>query len=235
MDKILNAVGLMSGTSMDGIDASIIRSDGENNVDIVGNLYLKYDSELKNSLHQLCYKINSLNDLKKNIKEFKTLERIITIKHSEIALKICKKFNFKPRIIGFHGQTILHKPKEKYSIQMGNAQLLSQLLKKDVIYNFRKKDIENGGDGAPLAPIFHKFIKKKITSYAHQEFNQEKFTNIENINIVNDRLNTTNAKKAGWSIGLGFGYGINLNNQQVINWGPSIGIGVVYSPKWLRF
>lgn len=62
-----------------------------------------------------------------------------------------------------------------------------------------------------------------------------RFTNIENINIVNDRLNTTNAKKAGWSIGLGFGYGINLNNQQVINWGPSIGIGVVYSPKWLRF
>jgi hypothetical protein len=61
------------------------------------------------------------------------------------------------------------------------------------------------------------------------------FTNIENINIVNDRLNRPSIKKGGWSIGLGVSYGINLNNQQVISYGPSIGIGLYYSPKWLRF
>ena len=60
MDKNLIAIGLMSGTSMDGVDASIIRSDGEGYVDIIGDLYLKYDSELKNSLHCFCNKINSL-------------------------------------------------------------------------------------------------------------------------------------------------------------------------------
>ena len=57
MDKTINALGLMSGTSMDGIDASLIKSDGEKNIDIIGNLYLKYDSELKNSLINFSNKI----------------------------------------------------------------------------------------------------------------------------------------------------------------------------------
>ncbi len=162
MDKTINALGLMSGTSMDGIDASLIKSDGEKNIEIIGNLYLKYDSEFKNSLHKFCQKINSLKDLKVNLDEFNVLEKEITIKHSEITSKICKKFEFKPKIIGFHGQTILHKPKEKYSIQMGNGKLLSQLVNKDVVYQFRKNDINNGGEGAPLTPIYHHYLKTKL-------------------------------------------------------------------------
>ena len=58
---------------------------------------------------------------------------------------------------------------------------------------------------------------------------------IENINLINSRLNSKPEKKSGWSIGLGVGYGINLNNDQVISFGPSIGVGCFYSPKWLRF
>lgn len=61
------------------------------------------------------------------------------------------------------------------------------------------------------------------------------FTSMENINIVNDKLNQRYKKKAGWSIGVGVGYGINLNNNQIISTGPSIGIGVYWSPKWLKF
>jgi len=60
-------------------------------------------------------------------------------------------------------------------------------------------------------------------------------SNIENINLINTRLNKKQKKKAGWSVGVGFGYGINLNNNQVISTGPSIGLGVYYSPSWLRF
>jgi hypothetical protein len=63
-----------------------------------------------------------------------------------------------------------------------------------------------------------------------------KFTNIRNINLVNDKLNErTVTRKSGWSIGFGVGYGVNLNNQQVINYGPSFGVGLYWSPKWLRF
>ena len=162
MDKTINAMGLMSGTSMDGIDASLIRSDGEKKIEIIGNLYLKYDSELKNSIYNFSQKINSISDLKTNIKEYESLEREITIKHSELAFKIYKKFKSKPNIVGFHGQTIIHKPDESFSIQMGNAKLLSQLLRTDVIYQFRKNDLNNGGEGAPLTPIYHHFIKKKL-------------------------------------------------------------------------
>ena len=61
------------------------------------------------------------------------------------------------------------------------------------------------------------------------------FSNIENINLINTRLNQKPTKKGGWAIGVGVGYGLNLNNNQVISTGPSIGIGVYYSPKWLRF
>ncbi len=162
MDKTINALGLMSGTSMDGIDASLIRSDGEKKLDIIGNLYLKYDLELKNALTNFSQKINSLDNLKDNLDEYEKLERAITIKNSEIALKIYNEFNFKVGIVGFHGQTIIHKPKENYSIQMGNAKLLSQLLNTNVIYQFRKNDIENGGEGAPLTPIYHHLLKKKL-------------------------------------------------------------------------
>ena len=64
--------------------------------------------------------------------------------------------------IGFHGHTIIHKPDKGYSIQMGDGQLLSQILKQKVIYNFRKKDIENKGEGAPLASIYHYNLSKKM-------------------------------------------------------------------------
>ena len=63
-----------------------------------------------------------------------------------------------PDIIGFHGQTIFHNPKEKLSVQLGDGKLLSQLTKKTVVYNFRQNDLKNGGQGAPLTPIFHQLL-----------------------------------------------------------------------------
>ena len=67
-------------------------------------------------------------------------------------------------MVGFHGQTIFHNAKEKISKQLGDGKLLAKLTKKNVVYNFRENDLINGGQGAPLTPIFHKLIvnKKKI-------------------------------------------------------------------------
>ena len=61
------------------------------------------------------------------------------------------------------------------------------------------------------------------------------FTNIENINLINSKLNKKNEKKSGWSVGAGIGYGINLNSNQGISIGPSINVGLIWSPEWLRF
>ena len=162
MNKNFYCLGLMSGTSMDGIDASIIYSNGLDNLKIIENNYYKYDDELINILSNFKNKINSLNDLKLYQKDLKNLERKITILHAEFANDILKKAKENIDLIGFHGQTIYHNADEKISKQLGDGRLLSQLIKKKIVFNFRENDIKNNGNGAPLAPIYHLAISKKI-------------------------------------------------------------------------
>ena len=162
MDNSFIALGLMSGTSLDGIDASIIKSDGENKLDIIDNKYLNYPKEFRKRLSTFILDINNRADIEENISIYKSLERDLTLYHSKIAKKIISENNCKIQLIGFHGQTIIHKPKDGYSIQMGDANLLSQELKKKVIFNFRANDIKNGGEGAPLTPVYHELLIKKF-------------------------------------------------------------------------
>ena len=162
MDNSFIALGLMSGTSLDGIDASIIKSDGENNLDIIDNKYLNYPEEFRKRLSSFILNINNRADIEENISTYKSLERDLTLYHSKISKKIISENNFKIQLIGFHGQTIIHKPKDGYSIQMGDANLLSQELKEKVIYNFRANDIKNNGEGAPLTPVYHKLLINKF-------------------------------------------------------------------------
>ena len=162
MDNSFIALGLMSGTSLDGIDASIIKSDGENKLEIMDNKYFIYPEEFKNRLSTFILNVQNKADIEKNISTYKSLERDLTLYHSRISKKIIDKNNLKIQLIGFHGQTIIHKPKDGYSIQMGDANLLSQVLREKVIFNFRANDIKNNGEGAPLTPIYHKLLIKKF-------------------------------------------------------------------------
>ena len=162
MDNSITSLGLMSGTSLDGIDASIINSDGKSNLEIKANQFYQYKGEFRQKLRDYIKNINSIDDIENSIGEYKNLEKEITLLHSEISKKIISNQNFKIDLVGFHGQTIIHKPEKRYSIQMGNPNLLSQLTQKKVIFNFRKKDIENNGQGAPLTPVYHSLLSKKI-------------------------------------------------------------------------
>ena len=165
MSKSYCSLGLMSGTSMDGIDASIIKSDGEQSVEIVDDMYLKYDDKLRSKLKKTIEACISKEEFKKLYNNIKELEKEITLRHAEVSkLIIEKNKNVKLDIIGFHGQTVLHKPQKGYSIQIGDSQLLSELTKTTVVSNFRENDILNGGQGAPLAPLYHQLILKKIKS-----------------------------------------------------------------------
>ena len=162
MNKEYTSLGLMSGTSGDGVDASIILSDGNTKFEVIKDKYFEYDNDMYCNIHSLKEKIQNTKDLEKLNKELKELERNITLFHAKIFKELNKKNNIE--IIGFHGQTILHSPQNKISKQIGDGQLLSQLAKKDIVYDFRQNDIENGGEGAPLTPIFHEMItvQKKI-------------------------------------------------------------------------
>tara|TARA_B100000787_G_C16146815_1_gene274647 strand:- start:30 stop:1157 length:1128 start_codon:yes stop_codon:yes gene_type:complete len=164
MEKIYTSLGLMSGTSMDGIDASIIKSNGEDKYEVVYDQYFQYDEEIYRELVNIRNKINSSRDLELNSIALDELEKEITLFHASICKNIINDYSSNIDLIGFHGQTIFHNSSEKISKQLGDANLLSGLLKKKVIYNFRENDMINGGQGAPLAPIFHQVLanQKKI-------------------------------------------------------------------------
>ena len=161
MGKIYTALGLMSGTSMDGVDASVIQSDGKSKYKAILDKYFEYPKNIYNNLTTLRGKISSFRDLKKHQKQVKSVEKQITIFHAKAVNEILKKKKISVDFIGFHGQTIFHNSQKKITKQLGDGRLLSKLTKKKVVYNFRQNDLKNGGDGAPLAPIFHELIAYK--------------------------------------------------------------------------
>jgi len=163
MNKNLYSLGLMSGTSMDGIDASIIKSDGEQSIEIIDNIYLKYDFSLRSNLKKIIDSCTSKDQFKKLSESIRKIENEVTLCHAEACKTITKKNkNIDMDLIGFHGQTVLHKPNQGYSIQIGDPKLLSRLTNKTVVANFRDNDILNGGQGAPLTPLYHQLILSKI-------------------------------------------------------------------------
>ncbi len=161
MNKTYYSLGLMSGTSGDGVDVSLISSDGIDQYNEILNEYFEYDQKTYENIHNLKSKILKFDDLKKNANEINDLEKEITLFHAKAVSKISKSIDQKIDFVGFHGQTIYHNSSEKISKQIGDGNLLSQLIKKTVIYNFRQNDIKNGGEGAPLAPVFHRLIVKQ--------------------------------------------------------------------------
>ena len=155
MKKNWTSLGLMSGTSGDGVDASLIKTNGLDEYKVLTDKYFEYDSNIYRDIHTLKEKIHKISHLEDFYSELNDLERKLTIFHAEIIkdLKIDDE-----TIVGFHGQTIYHNFKEKISRQLGNGKLLGQLTKKKIVYDFRRNDILNGGQGAPLTPIFHHLI-----------------------------------------------------------------------------
>ena len=184
MQKGWISLGLMSGTSGDGVDASIIRTNGINEYELIKDKYFEYDTKIYKDIHNLKEKIYKIQHLDKYKDEINNLERNITIFHAEII----KQLNIsESTIIGFHGQTIYHNPDEKISRQLGNGLLLNQLTNKKIVFNFRETDILNGGQGAPLTPVFHYLISIKNEIRLPVCFLN--IGGISNITIIKDREN----------------------------------------------
>jgi anhydro-N-acetylmuramic acid kinase len=167
MTRKYTSLGLMSGTSGDGVDASIVRSDGETKYKVILDRYFEYNQDVYKNIHNLKDKINNSKDLKNLSKELESLEKEITLFHAKVIKEIINSSEIRGLnidLIGFHGQTVFHNAKEKISRQLGDGKLLSRLTKKTVIYDFRQNDLNNNGQGAPLTPIFHQqmVIQNKI-------------------------------------------------------------------------
>lgn len=156
INNFLDIIGLMSGTSLDGIDISLVKTDGED-LQNIDNFYYEYNKNEKNELFKILKnKFQIINDKTLRIKA----NEFVTNLHIKSINKFCLKSKFS--IIGFHGQTIYHSPKNKISLQLGNPELLSKTFNRKVVFDFRHNDLKFGGQGAPLAPIYHKLLIKKF-------------------------------------------------------------------------
>ncbi len=145
----------MSGTSMDGIDISLVRTNGLDLIRLNKNFFHEYSFTAKKKLINILKEdINTNMKRKKYLDEFVTNEHYLALKDLDI-LADCD-------LIGFHGQTIYHNPINKTSIQLGDPIKLATLLNKDVVFGFRSNDLSKGGQGAPLAPIYHKYIIQSL-------------------------------------------------------------------------
>ena len=195
--KEFTAIGLMSGTSMDGIDLSLIKSDGHNEFVSILDTYYKFGYKLREKLIQIRSKIYKQQDLIKYSKEIDNLDAEITLFHGEVINKTLAQIKESVDLIGFHGQTIFHNSDNKISKQIGNGNLLSKLTKKIVIDNFRQNDLNNGGQGAPLTPIYHKTLLKMISQKKNIKFplsimNIGGITNITNVLNNEDLIDSSN-------------------------------------------
>ena len=154
------SLGVMSGTSNDGIDVSLIQSDGKNKLKILGSMYVKYNNKLTKDLNDLTASIKS-NGI--NSSKIIDLQERITISYIHAIKKFINSNNAKIDLISLHGQTIFHDPDKKISIQLCNANLIKAEFNCPIIYDFRQNDLINGGEGAPLVPIFHNLINKHLS------------------------------------------------------------------------
>ncbi len=209
--KIFTAIGLMSGTSMDGVDLSVIKSDGNDQFSSIYDTYKEFDDGLYKQLISLRDKIGNSDNLKTYLQEIKDIEKKFTLFNSRLISEVIKNINEDIDLIGFHGQTIFHDPKIKISKQLGDGRLMSSLLKKIVINNFRQNDLNHGGQGAPLTPIFHSLISKII----NKSFKLNFPINIINIGGI---TNITQIKKDGdIPINL-FAYDVGPGNCLIDDW-----------------
>lgn len=148
------AIGLMSGTSMDGVDAALVETDGKDYVRPLAGLTTPYDDAFRGLLAEAV--AGQLDPA--------TLEAELTDRHGEAVESLLAETETdadRIAIVGFHGQTVLHRPAERRTWQIGDGQRLATRIGVDVAFDFRSADVAAGGQGAPLAPIYHAALAAK--------------------------------------------------------------------------
>jgi anhydro-N-acetylmuramic acid kinase len=154
--KLYKAIGLMSGTSMDGIDAAIVETDGCSIFKQGPYLTIPYKPEFRARLKRI---VDDNNDNPKMIEEELTLHHVDAVKS---LLQQASITSTEIDLLGFHGHTISHNPQKKTTCQIGDGKLLAQKTGINVINDFRSADVAAGGQGAPLAPIFHRILARDM-------------------------------------------------------------------------
>jgi anhydro-N-acetylmuramic acid kinase len=159
--QAVRALGLMSGTSLDGVDAAVVETDGDRIFAFGPTSYRAYGDDERAVLRQALTEAVSLTDRTSRPGAIAEAEPLITRTHVETAERLLSENGIARgdiAVVGFHGQTVIHRPQHKLTVQIGDGPALAKCLGLPVVHDFRQADVAAGGQGAPLVPVFHRAI-----------------------------------------------------------------------------
>jgi anhydro-N-acetylmuramic acid kinase len=161
----LRAIGLMSGTSLDGVDIAMLDTDGETITAFGPTGYRQYTDDQRGLLHRALVAGKALSGRLERPGVLAEAEAFVTRIHAETVLGFLADNAVDPAsiaVVGFHGQTVLHKPDARLTIQIGDGAALAEQIGLPVAYDFRAADVAAGGQGAPLVPVYHQALAREL-------------------------------------------------------------------------
>ena len=159
------AIGLMSGTSMDGIDIAMLRTDGVNSIERGPSMFVPYEHTFRRRIEASLEVAKGIAHRGERPGDLAGLEREITRRHAAAVLEFLGSMAGQwgtPVLIGFHGQTVLHRPQSGLTVQLGDGKLLARETGLAVAYDMRANDMAHGGQGAPLVPAYHAALARSL-------------------------------------------------------------------------
>ena len=149
----------MSGTSLDGVDVALLETDGESIAEFGPTFYRAYSDAERELLRAALAAATTLSDREARPGAMGEAEGMITGAHGEAVEEFLTRNRIDSAsvdVVGLHGQTVLHRPERRLTIQLGDGATLARRLRIPVVFDFRAADVAAGGQGAPLAPVFHR-------------------------------------------------------------------------------
>lgn len=165
MGKVMRAIGLMSGTSLDGIDVAYLETDGETIAKRGPAQTFPYDERMRGMLATAIAAAGNLTSRRERPAALSEAEHALTTRHADAVAEFLRASGIEAAsidLIGFHGQTVLHRPEDGLTIQLGLGEQLAGATRCPVIYDLRAADVAAGGQGAPLVPVYHRALTAKL-------------------------------------------------------------------------
>jgi len=165
MSKLMRAIGLMSGTSLDGIDVAYVETDGEDRLTRGPAATFLYDDAMRRLLTSAIAAARTLKSREERPEILARAEHALTERHAAVVAEFMAREAIEPAsvdVIGFHGQTVLHRPDVGLTVQLGLGDLLANVTRCPVVYDMRAADVAAGGQGAPLVPAYHRALIARL-------------------------------------------------------------------------
>ena len=162
---MLTAIGLMSGTSLDGVDVALIETDGRRIQALGPSGYRPYTEMERRLLRQALFEAIDLPQRDARPGVLREAEQAVTVAHAEAVAAFTAQNRITAQdidIVGFHGQTVLHRPERRLTVQIGDGAALARAIHIPVMHDFRAADVEAGGQGAPLVPVYHRALAQSL-------------------------------------------------------------------------